>query len=125
LLLVPIEQEDVVFLLKLADLVGNGRLREEQRFGRARETAANGDMMKGAQLHVAHRRSLPAARRRAMTRVAINSTDRKVESRASAYERLILAMVPHSSANRRRPHSLAISLCSRCLSISSQFRLES
>ena len=35
LLLVPVEQQNVIFILQLAHLVGDCRLRQEQRFRRA------------------------------------------------------------------------------------------
>src|SRR3546814_14931961 len=53
LLLVPVEENDIILLLQLADLVGDGRLGQAKRLGGAREPAADRDVVEGPQLDVA------------------------------------------------------------------------
>src|SRR3546814_14186900 len=50
LLLVPVEEDDVVFLLQLAHLVGNRRLGQATGLGGAREAARDGAVVKGSSL---------------------------------------------------------------------------
>ncbi len=59
LLLVPVEEEEVVFLLQLADLIGDRRLGQVQLLGRAGKAAGNGDIVEGTELDVAHGRGFP------------------------------------------------------------------
>ena len=54
LLLAPVEQDEVVFLLELANLVRYRRLGQVQRFGGTRKSAADGDMVEGAELDLSH-----------------------------------------------------------------------
>ena len=56
LLALPVEQQHVVLLLKLAHLVGNRRLGEVKFLGRAGEAAADGDVVEGAKLDVSQGR---------------------------------------------------------------------
>ncbi len=49
---VPVEQPHIIFGFKLAHLVGYGWLCQVQSLGRARESAMDRHIVKGAELHV-------------------------------------------------------------------------
>ena len=58
-LLVAVEQQDVIFVLQFAHLVGNRGLGEAELLGCPRKPAMDGDVVEGAQLDVSHRAGSP------------------------------------------------------------------
>ena len=58
LFLSAVEQDDIIFLLQLAHLVGKCGLGQVQALGRPRKAAMDGDVVKRTQLHITHVRNV-------------------------------------------------------------------